>query len=99
MGRSTLMFSGYAMSELYDRARTEPAVALALASCDVIIDGRYRASERLAEGLRGSANQHINLLSARYSLRDVENTPVAEVRISPDGLVVLTGVNPLKLRH
>ena len=99
MGRSTLMFSGYAINELRNRARTEPDVALALASCDIIIDGRYRASERLAEGLRGSANQNINLLSDRYTMRDVENTPVAEVRISPDGEVVLTGVNPLKLRH
>ena len=63
----------------------------------MLIDGRYVASERLATGLRGSANQRIHLLTERYTLAEVEATPVAEIRIAPDGSVVLTGVDPLKL--
>ena len=51
----------------------------------------------IAEGLRGSANQKIQLLTSRYSTAEVESTPVAEIRIGPTGDVVLTGVNPLKL--
>ena len=74
----------------------EPEV---IARLDVLIDGRYVAGERLATGLRGSANQRIRLLTARYTLADVEATPVAEIRIGKTGEVVLTGVNPLKLKR
>jgi anaerobic ribonucleoside-triphosphate reductase activating protein len=93
-GLSTLMFSGYTKAEI-DALPGGPAV---LAQLDVLIDGRYVAGERLATGLRGSANQRIQLLTARYTLADVEATPAAEIRIGPAGDVVLTGVNPLKLK-
>jgi anaerobic ribonucleoside-triphosphate reductase activating protein len=91
-GLSTLLFSGYTLDEI--RALDDGAGVLA--SLDVLIDGRYVASARLGEGLCGSTNQRIHLLSDRYTLAQVEATPVAEVRIAPSGEVVLTGVNPLK---
>jgi anaerobic ribonucleoside-triphosphate reductase activating protein len=94
-GLSTLMFSGYTLDEI----RAQPLGASVLARLDVLIDGRYVAGERLATGLRGSANQRIHLLTSRYSLADIEATPVAEVRIGPTGDIVLTGVNPLKLKR
>ena len=93
LGLSTLAFSGYTLEE---------ATAIApdvVAKLDVLIDGRYVAGERLATGLRGSANQRIHLLTSRYTLADVEATPVAEIRIGKTGEVVLTGVNPLKLKR
>ena len=93
-GLSTLVFSGYTLAEI-EQLPAGPAV---LAATDVLVDGRYVAAERLARGLRGSANQHIHLLTARYTLADVEATPVAEIRIGPTGDVVLTGVDPVKLR-
>jgi anaerobic ribonucleoside-triphosphate reductase activating protein len=93
LGLSTLAFSGYAIDEI----RALPEGPGVLAELDVLIDGRYRAGERLATGLRGSANQRIQLLTTRYSLADVEATPVAEIRIGPTGEVILTGVDPLKL--
>jgi anaerobic ribonucleoside-triphosphate reductase activating protein len=93
-GLSTLMFSGYTQDEI--RAQVHgPAI---LGQLDVLIDGRYVASERLATGLRGSANQRIHLLTPRHTLAEVEATPVAEVRIGPKGDVILTGVDPLALR-
>jgi anaerobic ribonucleoside-triphosphate reductase activating protein len=95
LGLSTLAFSGYTLDEIRALAGG-PAV---LARLDVLVDGRYVAGERLATGLRGSANQRIHLLTSRYTLADVEATPVAEIRIARDGDVVLTGVNPLKLRR
>ncbi|MBA2540292.1 MAG: radical SAM protein [Deltaproteobacteria bacterium] len=95
LGRSTLMFSGYRLEEI----RALPHGLDVLAQLDVLIDGRYVAGERLATGLRGSANQRIQLLTDRYSLAEVEVTPVAEVVIGPTGLVTLTGVNPLKLKR
>lgn len=92
LGLSTLAFSGYALEEA--RAIAPEVVA----RLDVLIDGRYVAGERLATGLRGSANQRIQLLTSRYTLADVEATPVAEIRIGKTGEVVLTGVDPLKLK-
>jgi anaerobic ribonucleoside-triphosphate reductase activating protein len=95
LGLSTLVFSGHTREEI-EQLPDGPA---ALASIDVLVDGRYRSTERLGEGLRGSANQRILLLSDRYTLAHVEATPVAEIRIARDGELVLTGVNPLKLKR
>lgn len=95
LGLSTLMFSGYALDEI----RALPGGPDVLGQLDVLIDGRYVAGERLATGLRGSANQRIQLLTTRYQRSDVEATPVAEIRIGPTGELVLTGVDPLKLRR
>jgi anaerobic ribonucleoside-triphosphate reductase activating protein len=94
-GLSTLAFSGYTL----DEARALPGGPEVLARLDVLIDGRYVAAERLASSLRGSANQRIHLLTDRYRLADVTDTPVAEIRISPTGEVILTGVDPLKLKR
>jgi anaerobic ribonucleoside-triphosphate reductase activating protein len=95
LGLSTLIFSGFTIEEI----RAQPLGPAVLAELDVLIDGRYVARERLGEGLRGSANQRIHLLTARHTLAEVEATPVAEVRIARDGTVVLTGVAPVPLRR
>jgi anaerobic ribonucleoside-triphosphate reductase activating protein len=94
LGLSTLAFSGYTVDEI----RALPGGPDVLARLDVLIDGRYVVRERLAIGLRGSANQRIQLLTQRYTRADVEATPVAEIRIAPTGDVILTGVDPLKLK-
>jgi anaerobic ribonucleoside-triphosphate reductase activating protein len=95
LGLSTLAFSGYAIDEI----SALPGGPDVLARLDVLIDGRYVSSDRLATGLRGSANQRIQLLTERYTRADVEATPVAEIRIGPTGDVILTGVDPLKLKQ
>jgi anaerobic ribonucleoside-triphosphate reductase activating protein len=95
LGLSTLVFSGYTLDEI----RALPDGADVLARLDVLIDGRYVAGERLAKGLRGSANQRIHLLTDRYSLEAIEATPVAEIVIGATGELVLTGVDPLKLKR
>jgi anaerobic ribonucleoside-triphosphate reductase activating protein len=92
---STLMFSGYTIEEI----RAIPEGPDVLRELDVLVDGRYVSTERHATGLRGSANQRIQLLTERYTLAEVEATPVAEIVIGADGLVALTGVNPLKLKR
>jgi anaerobic ribonucleoside-triphosphate reductase activating protein len=94
LGLSTLMFSGYRLDELRAQA-LGPAI---LAHLDVLIDGRYVAGERHADGLRGSANQQIRLLSARHTAEEVAATPQAEIRIGADGSIALTGVAPLTIR-
>lgn len=92
LGLSTLAFSGYTIEEI----RALPGGPAVLDRLDVLIDGRYVAGERLATGLRGSANQRIQLLTDRHTRAEVEATPVAEIRIGKTGEVILTGVNPLK---
>ena len=95
LGLSTLAFSGYTIDEI----RALPHGAAVLDRLDVLIDGRYIAGDRLATGLRGSANQRIHLLTSRYDRAQVEATPVAEIRIDTRGEVILTGVDPLKLKR
>lgn len=95
LGLSTLAFSGYTIDEI----RALPGGPDVLARLDVLIDGRYVARDRLASGLRGSANQRVQLLTERYTRADVETTPVAEIRIGPTGDVILTGVDPLKVKR
>jgi anaerobic ribonucleoside-triphosphate reductase activating protein len=95
LGLSTLAFSGYTLAEIRELAGGPEILAL----LDVLVDGRYVSTERLGRGLRGSANQRIHLLTERHTLADVEATPVAEIVIGRDGLVQLTGVDPLKLKR
>ena len=95
LGLSTLAFSGYVLDEI----RELPGGPDVLARLDVLVDGRYVAGQRLATGLRGSANQRIHLLTDRYTREQVEATPIAEIRIDRRGDAILTGVDPLKLRR
>ena len=90
---SILIFSGYRRAEI-ERMELGPAI---LEHIDVLIDGRFVSTQRLATGLRGSRNQNIQLLSNRYSEADVAATPAAEIKISASGEVILTGVDPLAL--
>lgn len=94
-GLSTLMFSGYTIEEI----KGLPNGSAILAELDVLIDGRYDAKQRLAVGLRGSANQQIHLLTTRYRAEEVHAVPTGEVRITPSGDVIVSGVAPLILKQ
>jgi len=91
---SVLLFSGYARAEI-DAQPHGPAI---LSHVDVLVDGRYVAGERIADGLLGSANQRIRLLTSRYTHAEMDSVPAAEVRISPNGDVVLTGIDPPRIK-
>jgi anaerobic ribonucleoside-triphosphate reductase activating protein len=64
----------------------------------VLVDGRYVADRRIARGLRGSANQRIHLLTPRYCMEDVTGVPEAEIRIGTNGEVVVTGIDPPRVK-
>lgn len=87
---SMLLFSGYTLEEIRAQA-LGPAV---LVCTDVLVDGRYDRERHLGRGLRGSVNQRIHLLTDRYRLEEIEDTPSGEVIIAPDGVVTITGVDP-----
>jgi anaerobic ribonucleoside-triphosphate reductase activating protein len=90
---SVLVFSGHTREAI----ESEPLGPAILAHVDVLIDGPYVERLRLAEGLRGSSNQRIHLFSSRYTREVVERVPPAEIRISADGELMVTGIDPPKL--
>lgn len=87
---SVLVFSGYTLEEI-NRLQAQEL----LAQIDVLIAGRYQAQQRIASGLIGSANKSVHFLTSRYSPVDLANVPETEVLISPDGEIILSGINPL----
>ena len=89
---SVLMFTGFTWEEIQ---RMPDARALA-ACVDVLIAGRYDASQPLARDMRGSANQTVYLLSDRYRLADLQSVPPAEIIITAEGTVVLSGTDPVR---
>jgi anaerobic ribonucleoside-triphosphate reductase activating protein len=89
---STLLLTGYTFEEVQRRPR-----AVDLLDClDVLIAGCYDQAQRLAQGLRGSANKTVHLLTARYTLADLEAVPTAEVVLDADGQIELSGIAPLR---
>lgn len=91
-GLSRLLFTGYTLREV-QRRTLGPQI---LAHLDVLIAGCYIASERLATGLLGSANQQIHLLTSRYSPADFSNIPGGELILHRDGTLCITGIHPIR---
>lgn len=85
---SVVLFTGFAMEEI--------RCPELLGCLDVLLAGRYREEERVAYGLLGSANKTIHFLTDRYQARDLEEVPVGEVVIGPEGVMVFTGIDPLR---
>jgi anaerobic ribonucleoside-triphosphate reductase activating protein len=89
-GLSVMIFTGYDLDEL----NTDAHQAL-LAACDVIVTGRYRQEERTLDlTWRGSANQEVHFVTARYGPRAMPAAAECEVHIAADGSLTLTGFPP-----
>jgi anaerobic ribonucleoside-triphosphate reductase activating protein len=88
---SVLLLTGFSWAEL----RQMPQAEALLACLDVLIAGRYDASQRLARGLQGSANKTIHFLTNRYDMSDLQATPPAEVIITGAGELLFSGIDPL----
>lgn len=91
---STLLFSGYTWEEIGQM----PDATDLLALLDVLIAGRYDRSRRLARDLRGSANQTVHFLTDRHRADDLRRVPNAEVVITAEGEVTISGVDPIRLQ-
>jgi anaerobic ribonucleoside-triphosphate reductase activating protein len=89
---SVLAFTGFTWAEV----QRLPRSAELLASLDVLIAGRFEASQRLAKGLIGSANKTVHFLTPRYTWEDLQLTPPAEVWITINGEIELSGIDPLR---
>ena len=86
------LLTGYTWTELQDL----PAAGATLELLDVVICGRYDATQHLGRGLRGSANQELHCLSSRYTAADFEDVPQCEAVLHGDGTVTWTGVRRLR---
>jgi anaerobic ribonucleoside-triphosphate reductase activating protein len=69
---SVIAFSGFTLGQLRKRARLKPGIGELLDQLDVLIDGLYHADLNDDLGLRGSSNQRIRFLTARYRNRKAE---------------------------
>lgn len=90
---STIVLTGYTWPEV----TRMPDLAALQCCVDVLIAGRYDATQRAAHGLRGSSNKTIHLFSNRYTLHDLDTVPHAEIIIRPNGELTITGINPPQL--
>lgn len=93
-GLSVMVFTGFTLSEL--RARRRAGVDRLLGAIDLLVDGRYDASqpERTRPWI-GSTNQVLHQLTDRYrgdEARWAETPDRLEVRIQPDGAVFVNGM-------
>ncbi|MCP4538608.1 MAG: radical SAM protein [Chloroflexi bacterium] len=94
---SVLIFTGYTWEEIQQM----PDVELLLKCIDVLIAGRYDAAQRFApenkkQLLRSSTNQTTHTLTDRYTLVDLCSVPPAEIIITAEGKVAVSGVDPLR---
>lgn len=86
-GLSVCVFTGFELDEL----RSEDQRSL-LAQTDILIPGRYDQARRSIDlPWRGSSNQSVVFLSSRYGPPSLENAAAAEIHISRDGEVTMTG--------
>jgi len=88
-GLGVVILTGFTWSEV---TQMIPPAELAR-SADAVITGRYQRDRHIGLGLRGSSNKKVRLIGDRYSPEQFADTPVAEVTISADGTVVVTGVD------
>ncbi|MBT8367264.1 MAG: radical SAM protein [Deltaproteobacteria bacterium] len=84
---SILVFSGYTMRQIRN---LRPGEEL-LETIDVLIAGPYVDRLRLRGNLCSSSNQKTHLLTSRYNLADIGETPEAEIQIDAKGYVHITG--------
>lgn len=88
---SIIVFTGFT----WDEVQRMPEASELLSCLDVLIAGRYDQTRHLARELRGSANKTVHFLTDRYGSADLAGVPGAEVVITAQGQVQLTGIDPL----
>jgi anaerobic ribonucleoside-triphosphate reductase activating protein len=92
-GLSTWVYTGATLESLVQRR--EPALDLALACTDVLVDGEYRQELPGPLPFRGSANQRlVRLLRTGVLGSSTESGCRVEVQLTEDGELLVIGVPP-----
>lgn len=90
VGLSVFVFTGYDLEELTSAPHHE-----LLAETDILVAGRFLETKRTTElPWRGSANQRVHFLTERYRLSDMEGVAEIEFRLTPSGILTVTGFPP-----
>ncbi len=93
--QSILIFSGYD----YDEILTFPLGHRILEATDILIAGRYVATEHSNGTLLASSNQRAHFLSEQHTADELNLGGNLEITIAPDGMVHLTGFPPPDVRR
>jgi len=64
---------------------------------DVLITGPYVDTFHKPEGLRGSSNQDYLFFTKKYSIKDLDKVPSAEIQFK-DGQIQITGINTEEIK-
>jgi anaerobic ribonucleoside-triphosphate reductase activating protein len=92
-GLGVVVFTGHELDEL-----TSPPARELLALTDLLVAGRFVQERRsLTLPLRGSTNQTLHYLTARYRPADVEHVPSTEIHLRTDGTLEITGFPDVEL--
>jgi anaerobic ribonucleoside-triphosphate reductase activating protein len=87
IGFSTMLFTGYAMSEIIERKMTD-----ILKVTDILITDRYEQDKRTLNcQWIGSTNQQIHFLSSRYDESCVVNGNYVEITLNENGSKTIFG--------
>lgn len=89
---SVIVYTGYTWEEV----QAFPEKEALLAAIDVVSAGRYEAERRWARDLRGSSNKTLHFLTGRYTPADLAAVPAAEVIVTEEGEVLLSGIDPIR---
>lgn len=92
-GKNTWLYSGYTLEELI--AKADPAVDALLSFTDVLVDGRYEATQGGHYRWRGSANQRILHLTDAIAVDDRPGgVSRVEITLNAQGEMVVVGIPP-----
>ena len=91
LGLSVMIFSGFLLEQIREKAQTDPHTALLIENTDILVAGPY-VREQPDESRRwiGSANQRIHFLSDRYDDSDSrwDKADTLEIRFTGTELTV-----------
>ena len=90
---SIVLFTGYTFEHVLRR----PDAEAMLACIDVLVAGPYDSRQPAGTRMLGSSNQTVHLLTDTYRTRDLDEVPCSEVMIDPDGLLTISGIDPIRM--
>lgn len=93
-----MAFSGYRLEDLRGPAAPDGAGAL-LATLDALVDGPYVAQRPGARAWRGSRNQRLWVLGRALPAGEPAGAGVAELHVTEDGALLLSGFPDAGLRR
>ena len=92
---SILIFSGFDYEEIVQ----QPSGAEILEHIDVLVAGRFEATQPSNGTILASTNQRAHFLSERHTVDELNLGGNLEITIAPDGVVHLTGFPPPDVRR